>query len=641
MVPPGGAVGIDVVTQGGATVGDAGCEDLFDCLSERIAALPANSASLGIDLGDEQRLIGVDVAHSGHRLLAQQLGLDRPVALASRLVQGFPVEVVSEWLRAHLSQCRNSVIDASVDNVEPTESTHISEHQLSAVVELPECPCVGIVIDATIARYVECVDDGEGARHAEVSDEFAVIVECEEEVLTASADRLHLGPNDLERRTELRAPVCVGVYDLTPRHERFELSANRLDLWEFRHGDTLASAFSMASLDQLQRRFLDEVEHSASSVGHFDSAAVAEAWASGAVAEWHALEGAPGALEQHLAKTAPLAARLTSWVEGAPMEIESADPDWVTDVGTHTVHSAARLLGVGSADEHALIFRCEAASGAAHDVSVTVVGDLLVSITIGPEGLVAAAVEEDGVEVEDMAIGDAERLVADALTRPLSSLSEASEANLPLIARRFGVGFDLSGLADAEVAELPLRDVEEDAYAADVVAAALRGSLESTPTAAAEAACSAFAKLVSSGDADALTVLDVAALADTWDASVESFERAVGAYLAPRTLAPHSPQEQQALVELEAADWIGVVLGLARSVPGTSVDGDRLVDFINKTPEITTTIPKKDRPRIAWAFEAMLYAWRVTGVLDDEGCVTDAAASLLPQAALRVWSSDR
>ncbi len=397
----------------------------------------------------------------------------------------------------------------------------------------------------------------------------------------------------------------------------------------------------MASLDQLRHRFLDEVEHGASTVVQFDSAAVAEAWASGAIAEWHALEGTPGAISRHLKASTPFVSRLIGWADGAPMHVETGDPEWASDIGTHNVGTASRLIGVGSNREQAYILGCEAASGAAHDLSVTIAEGRLISITIGPEGLGEAAVEQDGVELESVTIDEVQRLIQDALARPLTSLSEASEANVPLLARRFGAGFDPSALVAVAPVDLPKRDRDEDAYAADVVAAAIRSAKPTTSNQEIERVRIAFDALVQNGDPDALTVLEVAGLSESWDGELESFERAVGAYLAPRTLAPHGPDEQFALAELEAADWIGVVLGLSRSAGGTMIDGDRLVEFINKTPEITTTIPKKDRARIAWAFEAMLYAWRVTGVLGDDGRVTDAAAGLLPRSALRVWSSDR
>lgn len=61
-----------------------------------------------------------------------------------------------------------------------------------------------------------------------------------------------------------------------------------------------------------------------------------------------------------------------------------------------------------------------------------------------------------------------------------------------------------------------------------------------------------------------------------------------------------------------------------------------LIKAINAAPEITTTIPKKDAPALAWALESMLYAWEVTGVLVD-GEVGPAARWLLAHSAVRVW----
>ncbi|MGI9607172.1 MAG: hypothetical protein ACR2P0_13630 [Acidimicrobiales bacterium] len=51
-----------------------------------------------------------------------------------------------------------------------------------------------------------------------------------------------------------------------------------------------------------------------------------------------------------------------------------------------------------------------------------------------------------------------------------------------------------------------------------------------------------------------------------------------------------------------------------------------------------TTIPKRDAPRVAWAFDQTLYAWELLGVIDDAGRVTPVGRWLLPRAALSAWS---
>ena len=72
---------------------------------------------------------------------------------------------------------------------------------------------------------------------------------------------------------------------------------------------------------------------------------------------------------------------------------------------------------------------------------------------------------------------------------------------------------------------------------------------------------------------------------------------------------------------------------------GGHVQIDWRVRLINRCPEITTTIPKQDAGRIGWAFEQTMYAWAVTGILDEDGCLTDAGRWLLPRVALAAWTA--
>ena len=120
--------------------------------------------------------------------------------------------------------------------------------------------------------------------------------------------------------------------------------------------------------------------------------------------------------------------------------------------------------------------------------------------------------------------------------------------------------------------------------------------------------------------------------------SFDHYLRCVAAYLAPVDLSAHEPASRMEIAELEWADWVGALLGLVRGGPGQSVDGRTLVDHINRCPELTTTIPAAERERFAWAFEQVLFAWEVTGVLDERGALTEAGVWLLPRAAIAVWS---
>ena len=106
--------------------------------------------------------------------------------------------------------------------------------------------------------------------------------------------------------------------------------------------------------------------------------------------------------------------------------------------------------------------------------------------------------------------------------------------------------------------------------------------------------------------------------------------------VAPSSLEPLAPVERDAVVILEWADWLGAVIGAVRAGAGTTIDGSALVDFVNRCPEVTTTIPKADRPRIEWAFSVIAAAWEDLGVTED-GRLTDVGVALLPTALAHAW----
>jgi hypothetical protein len=57
-----------------------------------------------------------------------------------------------------------------------------------------------------------------------------------------------------------------------------------------------------------------------------------------------------------------------------------------------------------------------------------------------------------------------------------------------------------------------------------------------------------------------------------------------------------------------------------------------LVDNINRCPEVTTTIPKRDRPAVEAAFGLVLPGWVEAGVIDAESRLTDVGPWLLTEA---------
>ena len=109
--------------------------------------------------------------------------------------------------------------------------------------------------------------------------------------------------------------------------------------------------------------------------------------------------------------------------------------------------------------------------------------------------------------------------------------------------------------------------------------------------------------------------------------------------LDPTRIATHPAAEQEAFRALEWADWLGVVLGLVRSPAGTVVEPTMLIDLVNRCPEVTSTIPKKDRPYFEWAWSMVVPSWRTLGVLDADHRLTDSGADMLVGALRAAWAA--
>jgi hypothetical protein len=109
--------------------------------------------------------------------------------------------------------------------------------------------------------------------------------------------------------------------------------------------------------------------------------------------------------------------------------------------------------------------------------------------------------------------------------------------------------------------------------------------------------------------------------------------------LLPERAASWPADEREAFSALEWADWLGVVLGLSRATTGAVVEPAMLVDLINRCPEVTSTIPKKDRSYYEWALSMVVPLWRDNGVLGSDYRLTDDGASLLVHALRQAWSA--
>ncbi|MEO0492984.1 MAG: hypothetical protein AAF081_06180 [Actinomycetota bacterium] len=330
-----------------------------------------------------------------------------------------------------------------------------------------------------------------------------------------------------------------------------------------------------------------------------------------------ALEPAPAWADQLLSSTCEAA-----WIIG----------DWRGD-------SAAFRFVDATDERHVVVLDLIPGTdtGTAHGSSETI-GEA----TVGPVELLDAAADESAnLQTRSIPASDLAARVAAAIratTEPSASFVAVGRVVLARLST-FGID-DLEPpvWVDPDIPELPERDPDDDAWAADVVRRALGepGRPESAATTAAAATLRAAA-----ADDDLLAQWLAASPGpvDLDEPDLEVVLAALAAAVAPASLAPLATDARQAVLELEFADWLGAVLGLVRAGAGTLVDPGGLVDHVNRCPEVTSTIPKADRARVAWAFAVATESWVALGLVDDDDRLTDFGATILPAVLLRAWHS--
>lgn len=98
-----------------------------------------------------------------------------------------------------------------------------------------------------------------------------------------------------------------------------------------------------------------------------------------------------------------------------------------------------------------------------------------------------------------------------------------------------------------------------------------------------------------------------------------------------------TPREREGLLWLEWADWLGAGIGLVRAGAGTAVDGGVLVDFVNRCPEVSSTVHADDRDYAEWAFDVAL-DHLVDADLVVDGALTEAGANALHASLIAAWT---
>ncbi len=96
-------------------------------------------------------------------------------------------------------------------------------------------------------------------------------------------------------------------------------------------------------------------------------------------------------------------------------------------------------------------------------------------------------------------------------------------------------------------------------------------------------------------------------------------------------------EEFDALLFLEWADWLGAGLGLWRAGVGADVSGASMVGFVNRCPEVSTTVDKADREYVEWAFGIAIEILTDAEVVDELGRLTSSGHAALMPALWHAW----
>jgi hypothetical protein len=115
---------------------------------------------------------------------------------------------------------------------------------------------------------------------------------------------------------------------------------------------------------------------------------------------------------------------------------------------------------------------------------------------------------------------------------------------------------------------------------------------------------------------------------------------AAGALIAMREPSGLDSELEAAVMALELADWVGVVIGLVRGGVGVSADPAALVAAINNCPEVDGTGDPDDADLVKLAFEVVLPTWEAVGAVDADRRLTALGVWGLPRARARAWGSD-
>ena len=379
----------------------------------------------------------------------------------------------------------------------------------------------------------------------------------------------------------------------------------------------------------------------------------AEAWASDLTAL--AAETGPDGISRLIAALADAggaAAAAALWavhsmVEGLDPGDPSLEPapNWVDDLCTSTCEAAwllderrgqsAALRFVDRADDrHVLLVDL---------VPATDGGERIGEVAVGPAELLDALEDpESGIDALEVAPPELAGRIASAWrSTPEPTSSFVANGRL-LRVRLASLGVDeleAPVWTEPTVPDLPEPDPDADAWAVQVLDRALGDT--GTPDADAVAAAAAVLRAAAAVDdrlAQWLAASEGPVDLDEPDLNVVL--AALAAAVAPARMEPLAAEARRAVLELEWADWLGAIIGIVRAGAGVSVDPEGLVDQVNRCQEVTSTIPKADRDRVAWAFGVVTEPWEPLGIAVDN-TLTEFGGRILPLALRTGWSTKR
>lgn len=115
---------------------------------------------------------------------------------------------------------------------------------------------------------------------------------------------------------------------------------------------------------------------------------------------------------------------------------------------------------------------------------------------------------------------------------------------------------------------------------------------------------------------------------------------AAAAYIAMGGETGLGPEIEASIIALQFGHWLGAVVGLVRAGVGAPADATDLVRYIDECPEVEGELDFDEAELVSSAFDSVLYAWEVAGVVDRDRRLTPVGEWVLPRALAYAWSGD-